>query len=341
LFVVKGVKWIVNSFLIPIPLACNLLFILSDNTGGNSMEQFKAVRHEAFFTTQGEPEAVQPYEKVILDTALGPLIPVYSVEDMGRKKLSPVRFDRSGSIKSISLQQATEISTSIGSFNAELVTFYESGALCRLFPLNGKLSGFWSEKNEYELAETLYIPTPAGVIKGKPIYLHFYETGELKSVTFWPKERIVISTPIGELKIRRGISFHQNGALASCEPASPLLVETPIGNMIAFDPDPNGMNGERNSLTFSEEGTLTGLATTEVTVRVSDEAGNERFYEPVSVPSMCSDTVMIKKPLFIEFRKDLLLFRHESKDIGWAALTDGIELQACEPAPLSVNKCGL
>ena len=38
---------------------------------------------------------------------------------------------------------------------AEQVSFYESGALKRIFPLNGTLSGYWTQEDEAKLATPL------------------------------------------------------------------------------------------------------------------------------------------------------------------------------------------
>jgi hypothetical protein len=142
-------------------------------------------------------------EKLDIKTTLGPLIPIYDVEDHGRKKLTPVKLHKNGRIKSMSLQNATVVNTPIGELSVELVTFYESGAVRRVFPLNGKLSGYWTERNEYKLAQTLPIATPIGILDVKPIYIQFHETGELKSILLWPMERVSINTPVGNITIKK------------------------------------------------------------------------------------------------------------------------------------------
>ena len=294
------------------------------------MKLYDSVEHDVYYRKDKSPEAVQPYGKVLINTSVGPLVPVYETEDFGRNKLMPIRYDKEGNIKSIPLQESTPVSTSCGVFGAELVTFYSSGALCRLFPLNGKLSGFWSEKNESELAEKVTIPTPVGDITVKPIYLHFYETGELKSITFWPEERAVLSTPVGSMDIKRGVSFHRNGSLASCEPSVPTMVETPEGAIIVFDPDPNGMNGEKNSLSFDEEGNLVSLATIDYQVKAHDPDYGEIVFCPELTTSMCSDIVKIRQPLFIDFQPGHMQFRHHSGIIGRVSRKHRIELKRFE-----------
>jgi hypothetical protein len=226
-----------------------------------------------------------------------------------------VKFHRDGSVKSLPLQKQTAVKTPLGFFPAELVTFYPGGEICRVFPLNGKLSGYWKESDEYKLAESLEVPTPLGILSMRPLYLHFYETGELKSITFWPGENPVVETPLGEMAVRRGLSFFRSGALATCEPAEPVRVNTSIGWFHAFDPDPLGMNGENNSLKFDEEGRLVELAT------VSDEVFSRgrnfrRFFRPEKKISLCSDRVFVLKPMRVRFNKDSLEFFSDRESLG-------------------------
>jgi len=87
-----------------------------------------------------------------LQSPLGNLVPQYEAEDMGRRSVKPICFYKDGSLKSLPLQSQTILQTPAGPMPAELVTFYRSGAIKRIFPLDGKLSGFWSWENEFKLA---------------------------------------------------------------------------------------------------------------------------------------------------------------------------------------------
>lgn len=216
------------------------------------MNDIKGIHHIQCSDNEGRIESIQPLEVCRIQTAVGALTPLYSVEDHGRKKLTPVKYHKNGMVKSVPLQMPQLIETPIGPIWAELITFYPDGSLKRVFPLNGKLSGYWTEENEYELAEPLTIPSAVGVLRVKPINMQFYRTGELQSLTLWPQERAEISTVYGKWIVRTGISFHPDGSLASCEPESPVSVDTPIGELTAYDPDPNGICGETNSLSFYE-----------------------------------------------------------------------------------------
>lgn len=277
------------------------------------MSAFDSIKHTFWTDKLGNIEAIQPFEKIVINTSAGEIIPIYSVEDQGRKKLTPIKYYKEGSIRSISLQDATIIKTPIGEISAELITFYKDGSLCRIFPLNGKLSGYWTEENEYKLTETLSIPTPVGEIRAKPIYIHFHEKGELKSVTFWPDEQLTLSTPLGIIPVRKGISFHKCGSLASCEPARPTKLKTLIGNIEAFDPNLNGMNGEKNSLAFSENGTLTEISTSGSSIKVLGSNGSITACQPSVVTSMCSDDEFSLETLQIKFREEEVVFRNGLK----------------------------
>ncbi|MGL1890974.1 MAG: hypothetical protein OCD02_05070 [Spirochaetaceae bacterium] len=292
---------------------------------------FQDIKHIKYSNINGDLESIQPFEEVKIKTSIGTIIPVYNVEDMGRKKLTPIKFDLDGNIKSLQLQDVKKIKTSIGMFLTEFITFYASGEMCRLFQLNGKLSGFWSEQNEYDLAKTIKISTPIGDIIGKPIYIHFYKSGELKSITFWPKERVSVQGEYGLFEIKTGISFHPCGSLKSYEPVEPIIVHTALGNIEAFDPDPVGINGERNSLEFNTSGDILRLSTIKSQVMVIDDDGNSEIFAPVEIISRCNDELFVIQPLNIEFSDDEVIFRYGFKIAGKASRNLVFVLQEFSP----------
>ncbi|MFT5700464.1 MAG: hypothetical protein ACI8ZB_003338 [Desulforhopalus sp.] len=304
------------------------------------MSVFDKINHIPWADQHGNIEAIQPFEKIVLNTSVGEVIPIYSVEDQGRKNLTPIKYYKEGGIRSISLQDATIIKTPVGEISAELITFYRDGSLCRIFPLNGKLSGFWTEENEYKLTETLSIPTPVGEIRAKPIYIHFYETGELKSVTFWPEEKLTLVTPLGLISVRKGISFHKCGSLASCEPGKPTKLETQIGNIEAFDPNPNGMSGEKNSLAFSENGALAAISTSGSSIKVLESNGSITTCRPSVVTSMCSDDEFSLEALKIEFREKEVVFKNGFKSEVTVPCSGNFIVESfASPRPLAGLAC--
>jgi len=272
-------------------------------------QKFNSNSHLISRNRNGGIDTVLAGEKVILETSVGNLTPCYTLnEDAGRKKEAPVKFYKTGELKSVPLEESTEISTSIGNIMSELVIFQKSGALWRTFPLNGKVTGFWTEENEYKLAEIIRIPTSVGIIEVKPIYLQFYETGELESILFWPNEQVRIKMEMGEIIIRKGISFHKNGNVKGFEPAEEIAVESPIGTLNVFDPDPNGMQAETNSLNFYEDGTIQSVTTSSNQITATKDGIEYKVFSPKTVTSYCNENAFFISPLKIQFENDSLLF---------------------------------
>lgn len=245
------------------------------------------------------------------DTPFGRLIPQYEVEDMGRKEHKYVLFYPNGTAKKVPLQDSQEIPTQYGKMSAEMVLFYQDGSLKKLFPLTGKLSGYWSEANEFALAEDLTLQLPAGEITAKMISLGFHKSGNLRSITFWPGEIVSLGTPFGNIEARTGISFYDDGTIKSLEPALPTAVVTPIGVLQAFDNDPDGISGDLNSLCFDQDDNVSALTTTDSRVVVTVD-GEDKIYEPTQKESLCSEAVKVSVPLKIEFINGRVRFNNSS-----------------------------
>ncbi|MDC7124747.1 MAG: hypothetical protein PQJ46_04220 [Spirochaetales bacterium] len=255
-------------------------------------------------------------EKTEILTSVGPLVPSYTFEDDGRKKEPIIKYYSDGSLKYLPLEDATNIKTSVGSFSAELVTFYKSGALKRLFQLNGRITGYWTESDEYSMAENISILTKSGLIDVKPIYLQFYETGELQSILFWPNERVELNTPVGEIKIRKGVSFYKDGSLASCEPAVETLVKTSIGTIAVYDPDPEGIMAESETLQFTPDGEISMVSTKKNRVMIKNKDSVENIYSPKAIESYCNEKVSLIVPLKINFKPEKIIFKRQFSVLG-------------------------
>ncbi len=247
-------------------------------------------------------------KKNTLDTPYGELVPQYETSDMGRRVRKAVSFYKNGAIKSLPLQQQTEIRTPAGTIAAELVTFHENGAIKRVFPLDGKLSGFWSWKNELALATETVLRTPGGIVRAKILGVRFYECGAMKSVTLWPGESASVRTPCGELEFRTGISFYENGAVRSLEPLKKTAVPTPLGMMTAFDNEPLGVHGDRNSLEFDRHGLVTGLKTVDDEVTAVFPGGGLQAFRPGEKNNVCGDERKVSVPLAIRFAEGSVSF---------------------------------
>lgn len=268
--------------------------------------------------SNGKTDGCLVREENILSTPYGDLIPQYEAEDMGRRQLKPFYFYKSGSIKSVPLQSQTLVRTPVGGIPAELVTFYESGALKRIFPLDGKLSGFWTSKNEFALAEEVTVESPLGSLRAKFIAIQFYESGALKSLTLWPGEFLTISTPAGQIRVRTGIAFYENGAIRSLEPAGIVKVETPVGTLTAYDNDPQGIHGDLNSLEFSPEGGVMALKTVSEEITVTDQLGNSCLFAPWLKDNPCGHERKVVVPLKVRFSKGRIIFDERQESFNMA-----------------------
>lgn len=246
-----------------------------------------------------------------ITTSYGLLTPQYTEDGVRRKYAKSLSFYPNGDLKTVSLQEQTPVVTPAGIFPAELLTFYEGERLHRLFPLNGKLSGFWSEANEYALAPELEFDLPVAKFKRKIIGIRFYEDGALRGITFWPQESLRIESPAGFAEIRIGFSFYPDGRLQSLEPLHPLAVETPIGAIWAFNTNASGIHGDANSLVFSPEGRVQSLVTSTDQVTVTGRDGSQIIYQPGLKPSLFHDERMDIMPLAIEFPTGKTRFCHD------------------------------
>lgn len=249
-----------------------------------------------------------------LETSYGILVPQYTEEEARRKYITSLSFYDSGNIKAIALQEQSRIETRYGSFPVELVTFYESGCVKRLFPLNGKITGYWTEDNEYDLCEEFELKLEFGSFKKKIIGILFYESGYIKSITFWPKDSIDIQTPAGPCNARIGMSFYENGHLKSCEPSKPTLVETPIGSITAYNTNVLGINGDINSLNFYENGKIKALITSTDRIIITDKANNIFIHEPSLKPNLFNNTIMDIVPVSIDFKEDKVIFNKDPQN---------------------------
>ena len=184
----------------------------------------------------------------MIETSVGRLIPFYEVTD-GRKKNRPaVEYYNSGAVYSVYLQNQTIIATPIGSIPAEFITFYESGAVKRIFPLYGQISGYWTTQQEYELAENVTFEVLGQEVTVKPLCIYFYESGNIKSVTIWDKERLTFKTRYGEVTTDLGISLYEDGRLQSIEPVLGTELYIPFVERIKLKSKIKSSGGKYNGI---------------------------------------------------------------------------------------------
>ena len=243
-----------------------------------------------------------------LTTPMGTLVPQFTANTQRKRQLPTISFHPSGMIRNLPLEEQTAVSTPLGFVPAEQVTFYDSGALRRIFPLNGTLSGFWTQEDEARLATPLAVDTPAGPVEALIISLYFSSTGSLRSLTLWPGATLDVPSPLGNIAARVGVSFFDSGVLRSLEPATQTAVSTPVGELLAYDPDAVGICGDRNSLYFRENGSLRGLTSTAHAFDVVLENGRVRHLSPPLRCHPCDGERMEAAPISLEFGKGLVSF---------------------------------
>ncbi len=244
-----------------------------------------------------------PAGPVTLDTPVGPLEAQHSTDDLRRRTVGAVTFHVGGMLRCLSLEHAQTVVTPCGEMRAEMVTFHPDGALKRVFPLNGRLSGFWSQEDEAALAEPVEVETPVGPLRARVICLCFAPGGWLRSVALWPSETVDVPTPVGVFPARMGVAFGPLGEVQSLEPADPMDVPTPVGVVCAFDPDAVGISGDAGSLVF-EDGRVRRLATVHTALAVRGANGEEVEYVPAWRESLCGLSDREPVPMRLSFAGD-------------------------------------
>lgn len=235
-----------------------------------------------------------------ITTPVGILVPQHGPAKLRNREGLALEFFKSGQIKSIDLENATEVITSLGNLSAERISFYESGRIHRLFPLNGRINGYWTEHDEYSLAKAMAFDLAVGAFSTKVVSLCFYESGALKSLTMWPQETIEINSPDGLMKVRYGFSLYENGQLKSFEPALPEPIVTPIGIVIAYDSNAHGINCDENSVTYSPTGVIRSLITGHNGLMITTPEGKQ-FVQPLMKPGPLDPEVLVPQPMTIVF----------------------------------------
>jgi len=253
-------------------------------------------------TPDGRISDMRLNEKNVIMTHAGDLIPFYGEETPRRKHKASVSFHKNGMIKAVALEERQEIDTPIGEFPAEFVTFYDTGEIRRVFPLDGKISGYWSQEDERALNIPFKFEFDFASFSAILVSICFYKSGSIKSITLFPGELIDITAPcIGKVSVRNGFSLYESGRLCSLEPAVPVPVKTPIGEILAYDTGAVGINADSNSLRFDEEGRVTGLAASANRIAVREKGGAIHFFAPGEILNPLDGETKLTVALKIEF----------------------------------------
>jgi hypothetical protein len=197
-------------------------------------------------------------------------IPKYTEEDFRTRYRDAVKFYRDGALKSVYLEEPQEINTPVGKMNAELVTFYQSGHLHRVFLSYGQISAYWSEEEEAERLGMYEVNAYGQKLKARISCFQFYESGAIKSITLWPGESITVCTSAGSIRVRYEISFYESGSIQSVEPDRPVKITKDAIDYYAYDNQAVGIGNGSNSLSFYEDGRIKSLKSAVSAVIISD-----------------------------------------------------------------------
>ncbi|HEY5524953.1 MAG TPA: hypothetical protein VIK26_06405, partial [Clostridium sp.] len=146
--------------------------------------------------------------------------------------------------------------------------------------------------------------------EARVISLHLYRSGDVKSITFWPKERISLNIGDQKINVRIGISLYEDGSLESCEPAKATLINTPIGKIEAFDINVLGIHGESNSLKFYKNGDVKEMVTFTNVIEVQNNSGENHRYSPKKVKKYSGD-IDFFETVHVEFLENKIIINKE------------------------------
>lgn len=247
-----------------------------------------------------------------IETPFGTFVPQFT-EDFKqsnrKKKIRPsVILHKNLTIKSLALDEQMDVHTPLGTIPAELVTFYDDGSLNRVFLLNGKLDGYWSAEDEGELIKPFTFNLRIGDIIVKPLSIRFDKDKLLKSITFWPGTNIGVVTPSGTMTIKNGVALYPSGELKSTEPAGPTQIETPIGTILASDPNAIGLHADDGSLKYYENGQIKGLTSENNRFVITDGKGKKSVVAPREIESYVGEEDIEFIPVKIIFDDHYVVF---------------------------------
>jgi hypothetical protein len=154
----------------------------------------------------------------IIKTKYGDLLPCSGASDYRKKNRCAVLYYDSGAVRSVYLEEPSVLSFPAGSFQAELITFYEDGCAKRIFPLYGQTTAYWSIEEEMENAPYYDFNIAGEVLHIRPQCIYFYPSGKIRSITLWPGDEISINTPAGIIRTRLGVELYESGKIRSIQP---------------------------------------------------------------------------------------------------------------------------
>ena len=237
----------------------------------------------------------------LIQTKYGALKPNQGSFDVRKKYREAVTYYEDGTVASVYLDELTPIDSPIGRIKAELLTFYPNGNIKRLFPLYGQISGYWTEDDEYGLAEQVKITALGKDFYTKPLCIAFYPSGALKSLTVWRQETIQVPTKYGEVSSNFGFELTEDGRLKSVEPVFGTRVTSEYGTLYPYDCENYRLHAENNSLVFDKGERLLSMKTIRNKVLLN-EKGRRRTIESRVVEDRLFGVSMLM-PLKLTFEK--------------------------------------
>lgn len=248
-----------------------------------------------------------PKQEYYFQTNFGNFKAQHTNDDARKQTINSLEFFDSGNLRKISLEEQTDITTKHGNIPAELILFYDTKKIRKVFPLNGRITGYWSEKDEYKLAKELEFNIGKLNIKGKFINIEFYENETIKSMLLWPGETVDLTINDEIIKVKNRISFYSSGKIKSIEPAKPVIIKTPIGRINVINTSSSGL-GYASAISFSENGSVQELLTSSEKFEVIRNNQLIANITPKLEPSMCNDKILIPQVIKIKFEKEYVYF---------------------------------
>lgn len=235
-------------------------------------------------------------------TNYGYFTPCSDASDLRKKYRLPVEYYPDGTVRSVYLQDISEVTLPSGTYQAEFMTFYEDGSIKRLFPLYGQLSSYWGVEDEAKDAPEYVFTINKEQYKLRPQCIFFYPSGKIRSITLWPDDLITVATSLGPVKTALGIEMYEDGSIRSIEPSYGTVFSTCYGDIKPFIIRKHMMHAENASTVFSGTGELQSTATLSTSVTVNDEVYRASDY---------------RSPLVLFFSPDHLGIRGVSEQDIW------------------------
>jgi hypothetical protein len=199
----------------------------------------------------------------------GRFIPNYEFESPRKKYRPSLEFFKNGQLYSMYLEKPYEMDIIYPDpilngqrFKGEMVTFYQNGNIKRLFPYYGKISGYWSEEDEYDMAEYMHINLWGEEYVVKPRCIFFDEDSRMiKSLILGYRDEVVIPTKYGDIKTKVGFSLYEDGKLRTLEPVFGTKIQINGKTYEPFDFYATNIHADNNSMWFDKEGNIIKLKT--------------------------------------------------------------------------------